>query len=248
MAADRPRGSRWAALAGALTIIAGTVVMVSAGAVDVARASVRNPFTPPVFETQDNAAIVLIGNSQMTCPNGQGCSPARNAAPITAGTDTSINNELQPDLPRRRRLGDDDVELDVSRSEPSRWIRRAVRPARLGWRRDTDSNNGNPTVTEAQARAVKFRVAGSNTYQTLTAGAPATETPSSRISAARTATRTRRVDVTSQVQAAGNGTYWVGDIAATQGVDRYAGWSLVVAYRNPRCRCATWRSSTASPT
>ena len=39
---------------------------------------------------------------------------------------------LQPDLPRRRRLGDDD-ELDVGRSEPSRWIRRAVRPARLGW-------------------------------------------------------------------------------------------------------------------
>ncbi len=35
------------------------------------------------------------------------------------------------------------------------------------------------------------------------------------------------------MKAAGNGTYWVGNIAAATGADRYAGWSMVVAYRNP---------------
>ena len=56
------------------------------------------------------------------------------------------------------------------------------------------------------------------------------------------------MDVTAAVQAAGNGTYWVGDIPAATGEDRYAGWSLVVAYRNPPRRCATCGSSGASPT
>ena len=41
------------------------------------------------------------------------------------------------------------------------------------------------------------------------------------------------LDVAAQVKAAGSGTYWVGDIQAGPGIDRYAGWSLIVAYRNP---------------
>ena len=41
------------------------------------------------------------------------------------------------------------------------------------------------------------------------------------------------IDVTAQVAAAGNGTYWVGRHPGRHRADRYAGWSLVVAYRNP---------------
>ena len=41
-------------------------------------------------------------------------------------------------------------------------------------------------------------------------------------------------DVTALVQAAGNGTYSVADVAAENNLDnRYAGWSLVVVYENP---------------
>ncbi|MDM7325079.1 MAG: DUF3344 domain-containing protein [Thermus sp.] len=43
-------------------------------------------------------------------------------------------------------------------------------------------------------------------------------------------------DVTQLVQASGNGTYWVGGVLAATGNDGlgfYAGWSLVVVYRNP---------------
>jgi hypothetical protein len=40
------------------------------------------------------------------------------------------------------------------------------------------------------------------------------------------------VDVTARVAAGGAGTYAAGDVSAGTGGDRYAGWSLVVAYRD----------------
>lgn len=40
------------------------------------------------------------------------------------------------------------------------------------------------------------------------------------------------VNVTSQVQAGGNGVYTVGNIASTAGAGNWAGWTLVVAYKN----------------
>jgi uncharacterized repeat protein (TIGR01451 family) len=39
--------------------------------------------------------------------------------------------------------------------------------------------------------------------------------------------------VTARVAGAGSGTYAAGDVSAGTGTDRYAGWSLVVAYRDP---------------
>ena len=47
------------------------------------------------------------------------------------------------------------------------------------------------------------------------------------------------INVTSQVAAAGNGTYGVANVQARQGVNHYAGWSLVVAYQAPGCRRGT---------
>ncbi|MDY7024725.1 MAG: hypothetical protein SVC26_00075 [Pseudomonadota bacterium] len=40
-------------------------------------------------------------------------------------------------------------------------------------------------------------------------------------------------DVTTLVQAGGNGTYFVADVKASEATGRYAGWSLVVVYTNP---------------
>src|SRR5262249_48832759 len=40
-------------------------------------------------------------------------------------------------------------------------------------------------------------------------------------------------NVTSQVQAAGNGNYTIANVQATNGSDYYAGWALVVAYQAP---------------
>ena len=40
-------------------------------------------------------------------------------------------------------------------------------------------------------------------------------------------------DVTTTVQAGGAGTWWGANVAAATGTDRYAGWSLVVVFRDP---------------
>jgi uncharacterized repeat protein (TIGR01451 family) len=40
-------------------------------------------------------------------------------------------------------------------------------------------------------------------------------------------------DVTALVRAGGAGRYWVGNVQSGTGADRYAGWSLVVVYRDP---------------
>ena len=44
-------------------------------------------------------------------------------------------------------------------------------------------------------------------------------------------------EVTDLVQR--SGTYWGANVVAGTGKDRYAGWSLVIVYRDPTCRCAT---------
>ena len=74
---------------------------------------------------------------------------------------------------------------------------------------------------------MKLKVPGTAVYTTLTA-------PVLDISAASADGRYQGfVNVTSQVAAAGSGDYWVGDVQEATGQDRYGGWSLVVAYRDP---------------
>ncbi|KIM11448.1 MAG: hypothetical protein KU37_04315 [Sulfuricurvum sp. PC08-66] len=43
---------------------------------------------------------------------------------------------------------------------------------------------------------------------------------------------TASADVTQIIKAKGNGTYWVADIFADKGQDKFAGWSIVVVYKN----------------
>ena len=74
---------------------------------------------------------------------------------------------------------------------------------------------------------MKFKVPGAASYATLTAGT--LDTGSSD-----TAGRYQGfVNVTGLVAAAGSGVYWVGDVQAGTGLDRYGGWALVVVYRDP---------------
>ena len=91
---------------------------------------------------------------------------------------------------------------------------------------------------------IKWRPPGATAYTTLTSS----HTVAPGLGGTDGHPYQASVVITSQVVAAGNGTYWVGDMQAATGADRYAGWSLVLAYRNPQRRCATCRSSEGSPT
>lgn len=104
----------------------------------------------------------------------------------------------------------------------------AVLYAKLLWggRRDAGTSG---VAAGAAIGQVKWRPPGTASYVTLTS----TNTVAPDIGGTDGHPYQASIDVTAQVSAAGNGTYWVADIQAATGADRYGGWSLVVAYRNP---------------
>jgi fimbrial isopeptide formation D2 family protein/uncharacterized repeat protein (TIGR01451 family) len=83
---------------------------------------------------------------------------------------------------------------------------------------------GKAAPTPSAVNKVSLEVPGATTFQTLTS----TQNDVSSIDSSR---YQGFVNVTSQVAAAGAGTYTVGGVQAGTGEDRYAGWSIVVAYQ-----------------
>jgi uncharacterized repeat protein (TIGR01451 family) len=181
-----------------------------------AEAAVRSPFTA-VFSGQENGAIAITGNSQMSCSTTvTTCAAAR------AGTTNVSNNNFVMSV----------VDADTDSSTTNSTSADASLPsgstvlyARLVWAARRTAGTGG-VAAGGTPQNVRFRVPGGS-YTTVTASSyvnPAISGSPYQASA----------DVTSQVRAAGNGTYWVAGIAAaTNSTDLYAGWSLAIAYRNP---------------
>lgn len=112
---------------------------------------------------------------------------------------------------------------------------------------DTDpltTNSSSATLTLGSGSSVLFAGlywSGISTSTTNRAAVRLATPATAGSSVALTATRTSVignnyqsfVDVTALVQAGGSGTYTAGNIASTAGAGSWAGWTLVVAYRNP---------------
>lgn len=222
------RARRHSPLAAAIVILTTVVATATVAGVTVspAEASVRAPFGS-VFSTEDNGAIVLTGNSQLTCPTAaSGCSTARTSNPsTTAANSTSNNNSFTMQFLDNDSLATTTNSTSADLALPAGST---VLYARLVWggRQTAGSNGAAATGTIGQ---VKFRAPNAAAYTTLTA----TTTIAPNITGTDALPYQASIDVTSRVLAAGNGTYWIGDIRAATGEDRYAGWSLIVAYRNP---------------
>src|SRR5262245_21526215 len=76
----------------ALAIVASVGVTLSITA-PTAAAAVRQAFTPAVYSSAENGAIMLSGNTQMTCPSAKsGCSTAQTSAASTSSSNAAINN------------------------------------------------------------------------------------------------------------------------------------------------------------
>ena len=99
--------------------------------------------------------------------------------------------------------------------------------AGLYWGADTAAGTGGSAAPNAANRGtVRFKV-GSGGYQTVTAA------PADVLTSTGKATRYRAfANVTALLPAAGNATYTVADVQTGRGDDRFAGWSLVVAYQD----------------
>ncbi|RLK62375.1 CARDB domain-containing protein [Actinokineospora cianjurensis] len=188
-----------------------------------AQAIVRAPFDA-VYSTEDNGAITLIGASNMDCPTlSSGCTSAR----AGTATGTSNNNNVY-------NMAFVDVDLDLSTSNSSTATLAmpagsTVLNARLIWGGRTVAGVNGVAPTKA-VNTIKFRAPAATSYTTLTA--TNLIQPSALVTSDGGPFQAS-VDVTDIVKAGGNGLYMGADIGAATGQDRYAGWSLIVSYRNP---------------
>lgn len=217
----RRRGVPWSSrVARALLIVGVLAGSLALAAPDPAGAAVRTPFTA-AFSSQENGGIVLAGNSQLTCQTAVAeCVSAR--AGIGSGVALNNNNYVMA-------FRDVDGVAGTTNSTSAELVipdGSTVLYAHLVWgaRRVAGPGGAAAAATISQ---VKLRTPTSGTaYSTITA----TRTLQPGLSADP---YQASADITAQVQAAGPGTYWVADLAAATGADRYGGWSLAVAYRNP---------------
>jgi hypothetical protein len=192
-------------------------MLLAAGGALAPAASADRTFAPR-FSTTNRGQVVTAGNTVLTCQGtGTACKNAQ------AGTSTADNNDFDMDYV--------DVDSDSSTFNSSRATLAlpsgsTVLFAGLYWAGDTSAGNGGLAAPLPAARSfVAIRTPTATRYSTITASVLDTD-----------ATSTTRyqgfADVTSQVSAAGNGVYTVGNIETGTGADRYGGWGLVVVYRN----------------
>ncbi|MFF0344315.1 hypothetical protein [Kribbella sp. NPDC004875] len=170
-----------------------------------------------VFGAQTNGAIRITGNSLLTCDR----TSAACRASLAGGSSSANNNDWTMELL--------DTDSDPStRSSSSAGVSlpsgAQVLYAGLFWGAARGAGKGGTASTD-DGTTMRLRVPGETKYQTVTA---------SRTDLLNTGSKndySSYLDVTDLVRAGGNGQYWGADVATGTGADRYAGWSLVIAYQ-----------------
>ncbi len=183
---------------------------------DRALLAVITPFTPQ-FSANATGNIAIVGNTLMTAPASD-----PNAINAQNGVGPYINNN---DF----NMAFVDVDNNPSTFDSSQAgltlpAGSQVLFAGLYW---GGRNNTNSSVTDAQRATVMFSTPGSSGYVTLHGAVIGKSNNSNGYD------YSSFINVTSQVAAAGSGTYEVANVQADNGTNHYAGWSLVVAYQAP---------------
>ncbi|TXH65488.1 MAG: DUF11 domain-containing protein [Lysobacteraceae bacterium] len=179
-------------------------------------AQVFNAFDPRV-SFNERGDIAAIGNVLITCQPGG----TPDCASVQNGTVSGNNNRATQYVNIDPGAG----LTNTSSADLTMPIGAQVLFAGLYW-------GGRAATTSTTRGTISLRVPGATTYQTLTASVVDTIT---NAGTATTRPYEAFVDVTAQVQAAGNGSYFVGGLTATLGNDGlgyYGGWGLVVVYRD----------------
>ncbi|TDD59403.1 DUF11 domain-containing protein [Kribbella antibiotica] len=170
-----------------------------------------------VFGAQTNGAIRITGNALETCDT----SVANCRAALAGSATGASNNEWA------MRLLDADSDTTTKSSSAATVSvpdGAKVLYAGLFWGASRAAGTGG-TASAGDGKTIKLKLPGETSYQTLTAGR------TDYLSAA-TQDYSSYLDITEVVQKAGDGEYWGADVAAGTGADRYAGWSLVIAYED----------------
>ncbi len=198
----------------ALMLVLAAVVPASAAAI------VEVPFAAR-YSTNDHGAIWVTGSTLMTCPAAD-ANCAASQAGTAAGAALNNNNFAMTPV-------DVDANPATFNSSSSTFAPPAgsdVLFAGLYFGGRVTAGGGGAPAPNAAAR-------GSALLQTPTSGtyAPVTGTVSN--STAIAGAYVAAADVTDLVRAGGAGRYFVANVQSGTGLDRYAGWALVVVYRDP---------------
>ncbi|GIE97951.1 Ig-like domain-containing protein [Paractinoplanes rishiriensis] len=192
--------------AAGLFVVVAIVLLAAVRAPVPAAAAITTPFATR-FEVNTNGSILLRGNTNLTCPTlAANCANARN------GSGGAVNNndfamvytDADNDLAT---FNDSTATIDMPAGS-------AVLFAGLYWGAESNLPLRNQVLFRTPAGASWTPVTASSLFSSG-------------------GNYQGFADVTAQVAAAGNGVYGVANIQAAIGLGRYAGWSLVIAYRNP---------------
>lgn len=198
-------------------------VWVVLGAVAPAGASavVELPFVAR-YTSNDQGAIYVTGSTLMTCP-----ASAANCAASQAGTATgaALNNNAYA-----MQFVDVDADPATFSSSSSTFAPSGLQDVLFAGLyfggRVTAGAGGGAHAPNAAAR-------GTALLQTPTSGGYVPVSGSVADSGAIAGAYVGFADVTALVRAGGSGRYTVANVQSGTGLDRYAGWSLVVVYRDP---------------
>ena len=183
------------------------------------------------FQADVPGNVAIVGNANLSCTpavDGSACDTARSNAP-TSTSSTAINDYFAMSGVFG---GDADPNVTLNSSSATLTLPPGaeVRFAGLYWAGTTATgiSGSTPAPHPENENKVMFKVPGASAYTQVMATQVDTLSSSTFSGFYQSF-----LDVTGQVQQAGNGTYDVGDIQAASGQRAWAGWSLVVAYRDP---------------
>ena len=190
------------------------------------------------FSANDTGNIAFAANTMMVCPaSAAGCTAARNTPPIASGSNAALDNngyDMQyvntapGTVPASGAACPASASFDSSSATLSLPPTATVLFAGLYWGGDTSGGSSPsdvPAPTPGARGCVGFQAPGASGYTTLSTVPDQSSSSATRYGAF--------VNVTSTVAAAGPGTYSVANVQTGKGGDRYAGWTLVVAYEDP---------------
>jgi hypothetical protein len=165
------------------------------------------------YATTVRGDVAAVGNTLLTCPGS--------CAAIQSSTTANDNDSVMTNV----NVDNDGTNFDSSSATVTLPAGSTVLWAGLYWAADVSAGvSGAVAPTAANKGTVRFR-GPSGGYHTVTAA------PADVLTSSLQASRYRAfADVTSLVTA--GGTYTVGNVQAGTGKDRFAGWALLVAYRN----------------
>ncbi|MCL2470612.1 MAG: hypothetical protein FWF25_02570, partial [Propionibacteriaceae bacterium] len=168
---------------------------------------------------------MTIGNNLLTCPDtNDTCQAAK------AGQAKNNNNNQYAMI--NLDADSDPSTINSSMSSLSLPEGATVLWAGLYWGARLKAGSGG-TDGHGNFEQMSLRAPGESSYQTIQASTDPDALFGPYTAASAASAYQRFADVTDVVRQAGSGDYWGANVVAATGEDRYAGWSLVVAYSAP---------------